>query len=558
MQRAIRERLPAFHWMVEFPEVFYADRPDPLDDDVANRAAYMDAFLGNPPFAGKNAISEVNGEGYIEWLMAIRPDVQGRPNTDLAAYFFRRSADLLGANGTLGLVATNTIAQGDSRLVSLKPLVDGGAIIHAAESCRRWPGTAAVFVAVVHIAFGSVVRATGQRNLDGRVVANIDSRLTDAKERSEPSTLSANDGLAFMGGKLVGAGLAVGVDEHAELVKLDRRNGEVLRPYLGGEELNRNPSGAFERYMIDFSARSLEEASRWPDLLRIIEERVRPARETDKRGTYKTYWWKPGESGGALYAALGGLKQCLVSSRVTKHLAFSLQPTHIFFSENLNVFALGGGTPFAVLQSRVHEAWARLLSSDFGSSSIGAVLRYAATDCFRTFPFPQPSPRAVLPRLEREAHRLYDVRANYMVDENVGLTITYNRLRDPACTDERILALRAMHEELDGAVIAAYAESDPDGRWVEVEVPPFCALTDDDKQNVATFEDAVIDRLFALNARRAAEEKRLGLGEASKKKTSIKKESAAAKPEPVTPKPKRKKNAQDAQLAMPVPDTNES
>jgi hypothetical protein len=55
MQRQLRERVPAFHWWVEFPEVFYGERPDPLDGGRVNRVAWMDAFVGNPPFLGKNA-----------------------------------------------------------------------------------------------------------------------------------------------------------------------------------------------------------------------------------------------------------------------------------------------------------------------------------------------------------------------------------------------------------------------------------------------------------------------------------------------------------------------
>src|SRR5262249_43872722 len=71
MQRAIRERVPVFHWMLEFPEIFYADRPDPLDGGRVNHAAFIDAFVGNPPFAGKNQITESGEEGYLDWLKTI-------------------------------------------------------------------------------------------------------------------------------------------------------------------------------------------------------------------------------------------------------------------------------------------------------------------------------------------------------------------------------------------------------------------------------------------------------------------------------------------------------
>jgi len=141
---------------------------------------------------------------------------------------------------------------------------------------------------------------------------------------------------------------------------------------------------------------------------------------------------------------------------------------------------------------------------------------YCASDAFATFPFPQPEPRTVIPGLEDIGQRLYDLRAKYMVDENVGLTITYNRLKDPACIATRILELRALHEEMDRAVLAAYAEGDPEGRWLEVAVPPYCPLNDADKLAIEAFGDAVIDRLFVLNAKRAKEEAVLGLGAAGK------------------------------------------
>ncbi|MFO0614239.1 MAG: DNA methyltransferase, partial [Polyangiaceae bacterium] len=89
MQEEIRRQIPVFHWMLEFPEVFYAERPDPLEDGQVNRAAYMDAFVGNPPFADKNTVSSTFGEVYIRWLQVVHEGAHG--NADLSAHFFRRS-----------------------------------------------------------------------------------------------------------------------------------------------------------------------------------------------------------------------------------------------------------------------------------------------------------------------------------------------------------------------------------------------------------------------------------------------------------------------------------
>jgi hypothetical protein len=332
-----------------------------------------------------------------------------------------------------------------------------------------------------------------------------------------------------MGGKLVGVGLAVSLNEYAALVAADSRNAEVLRPYLGGEEINSNLLGRFDRYMIDFTKHTLEEAANWPLLLRIAEEKVRPARQRDKRGTYRTYWWRPGESGAALYSALQGLDRCLVTARVTKHLMFSFQPTHVYFAETVYVFALDGDSAFAILQSRIHEGWARLLSS-----SLEDRLRYAASDCFETFPFPLTDPRAVIPELESIGERLYDARARFMIDTNQGLTKTYNALKDPSNEDPRILELRALHEEMDRAVLDAYG-------WGDIPVPPYCPSNDDDRAALQAFEGEVIDRLFVLNAQRAEEEK----ASAAAQPAPARRKSARAK------KPPPSSSNQGPQLALP-------
>ncbi|MGH8580077.1 MAG: DNA methyltransferase [Gammaproteobacteria bacterium] len=165
MQGDIRRRLPLFHWMLEFPEVFYAGRPDPLARDEMNQAAFMDAFVGNPPFAGKNGITATGGEGYLEWLQAVHEDSHG--NADLSAHFYRRASVLLGTHGTIGLMATNTIAQGDTRATGLQVFASDGHVIYDATRSMAWPGQAAVSVAVVHLAKGRLAEGISEFHLDG-------------------------------------------------------------------------------------------------------------------------------------------------------------------------------------------------------------------------------------------------------------------------------------------------------------------------------------------------------------------------------------------------------
>jgi hypothetical protein len=503
LQNEIHERLPVFHWMLEYPEVFHAERPDPLDNDNVNRAAFIDGVIGNPPFLGGKRISTEHGDGYADWLRQMHDSGK---NGDLSAHFFRRADFILGKHGTIGLIATNTISQGDTQAAGLQALSRGGHQIYNATRSMPWPGEAAVAVSVVHSAKGKVQPLVFK--LDGATVGAINSRLRPKPERPNPQALAANANCSFVGSYVLGMGFTLTPEGRDEIVERDPRNADRIFPYLGGEEVNTSPSQSYYRYVINFEQMDLNEAGLWPDLLEIIRTKVKPERDRVRRDAHRKYWWHYADKRPALYEAISSLDRCLVTARVTKHLCISFQPTGRIYAETTAVFALSQHAALAVLQSRIHRPWAWLLSS-----SMKTDLRYAASDCFGTFPFPQPDPRTEIPALEAIGERLYEARAKYMLDTQQGLTKTYNHLKDPTCTDASIVELRRLHEEMDRAVLAEYG-------W-DVEVPPYTSpVTEDEKRRLEAFEDEIIDRLFVLNAERAEQERVLGLGSKKGKKAS--------------------------------------
>lgn len=501
LQHGIRERLPVFHWMLEFPEVFYAERPDPLEDGEMNQAAFMEAFVGNPPFMGGLGHAKKLGSGYLAWLVSIHPDAHG--NADLSAHFFLRAADLVGPHGTIGLIATNTIAQGDTRATGLQALIARGCEIYDATESKPWPGAAAVTVSVVHLALGAPASAIEARRIGGEIVPVINSRLRGKPERPDAVRLRANAAACFLGCKISGQGFTLTPEERDALAAQDPRNAQRIFPYLGGQEVNTSPTQACDRYVIGFGQMELEEAERWPALIAIVRERVKP--ERDRGRLAETPWWLFERARPELSDALAPLEYCIVTSGISKHRVFARVPTSQIFSHNVYVFPLQSFTAFATLQSQLHVAWSGLLSS--GLEDRGG---YRPSDCFETFPFPAPDPRTVHPDLEAAGQRLYESRAAHMIERDEGLTTTYNKLKDPDCNDAQIVELRRLHEEMDAAVLAAYG-------WDDLEVPPYCPTTPAEERTVEAFSDAVIDRLFVLNAERAEEERRRGLGGKSKK-----------------------------------------
>jgi hypothetical protein len=139
-------------------------------------------------------------------------------------------------------------------------------------------------------------------------------------------------------------------------------------------------------------------------------------------------------------------------------------------------------------------------------------LNYSASDCFEPFPFPEEPSFA---KLDSVGERLDNERRAYLTKHAVGLTTTYNRMKDASVTDAEVQALRALHEEVDRAVLAAYG-------WSDIPVPPYCGAT---PAQLEAFEDEVLDRLFDLNARRAEAEKLLAAQSAPAKKATRKKKA---------------------------------
>jgi hypothetical protein len=505
MRAKLRERVPAFHWMIELPEVFFLGREDPLAGGEVNRAAYFDAFVGNPPFSGKNGISETGGPGYLEWLQEVHKHAHG--NADLSAHFFRRADALLGAHGTIGLIATNTIGQGDTRSTGLQPLlVERGYVIYDVTRNLPWPEPgAAVTVSIVHLARGTAAEQRGEVRLhdpdpdDAALVVTrragaINSRLRPTPERADPKALKENGGLSFQGSVVLGMGFVLTHEERATLVTKNSRNAERIFPYIGGEEVNTNPDQGFDRWVINFGQMELSEAERWPDLLAIVRERVKPERDANPRETRRKYWWRFGEAAPAMYDAIRGLSRCLVTARVTKHLCFSFQPTDRVLHEKLIVIPLDSMTVFGVLQSRVHAAWTWLLSS-----TLETRLNYAPSDCFESYPFPERDPARRVLRIEAASEALYRARADRMKSTSRGLTVTYNELGDSENHSPGIEALRRLHVDLDRAVLDAYG-------WNDIPVPVYATPRNrTEREQLEAFENEVIDRLFELNARRSVE-----------------------------------------------------
>ena len=559
--------LAPFHWELEFPEVF--EREPSAESAPASppleKSPGFDAIVGNPPFAGKNSLAAGNVHVYPDWLKQVHAESHG--NADLVAHFFRRAFNLVRQQGAYGLIATNTIAQGDTRASGLRWICKHGAEIFSVRRRVKWPGLAAVVVSVLHIGKGSV---TDRKQIDGRDVERITAFLFHRGGHDDPARLKANAGKSFQGSIVLGMGftfddtdtkgVASPLAEMHRLIEKDPRNQEVIFPYIGGQEVNTSPTHAHHRYVINFrdfplrreaidgcgpvtlgDARGADEpaswmgatdeqrrawlqrgrvpldfpravAEDWPDTLAIIETKVKPTRMTDNRESYRRYWWQYAEKRLELISALTGLERVLAIPQTSNVQALVFLPPTMVYGHTLVVFPMTTHAAFTILQSRFHQIWSAFLGPTMKDD-----LRYTPSDCFDTFPFPQNW--GTDPILEATGQEYYEFRASLLVRNDEGLTKTYNRFHDPYENDAEIAKLRDLHAAMDRAVLDAYGWTDMptdcdflldyeinEEEWGNRKKPYRYRWPDD-------VRDEVLARLLELNAERAAEETRASHGQ---------------------------------------------
>ena len=301
-----------FHWALEFPEVF-------LD-----RGGF-DAFVGNPPFMGGQKITGNLGNDYRDHLVEYLARGK-RGSADLCAYFFLRVEGLLRHGGQFGLIATNTIAQGDTREVGLDQLTANGCVILRAIPSRKWPGAASLEVAHIWLRKGDWKSTF---HINDKPASGITSFLAEPGTVSgPPHRMAANAGKSFQGSIVLGMGFVLEPDEARRLIDRNPSNKDVLFPYLNGEDLNSRSDQSPSRWVINFFDWPLDResvpegydgpvAADYPDCLAIIEKTVKPERLANNDRGAREFWWRFLRPRPELYRTIAGMEKVLVLSLVT-------------------------------------------------------------------------------------------------------------------------------------------------------------------------------------------------------------------------------------------------
>lgn len=481
-----------------------------------------DYLVGNPPFIGNKRMRDNLGDGYVEALRKAwkkdKPDAW-----DFVMFWWHQAGTLIceGSLRRFGLITTNSIVQPFNRAVLEKFTTNSRNPLHLAFAIPNHPWVdssdgAAVRIAMTVVETGlckgrlaeansEVETSSGENRVDLVTrYGTIQPSLRIGVSKSSAVKLKANERLSNRGMTLVGKGFLLSPKEAPRFDGSDSQR--FIKRFLTGRDLAQKTS---ERYAIDlYGLSEARAASLAPDLYQHLLVNVKPERIQNKRKSYRDRWWVFAEPRNSYRDAIEGASSHILSPRTAKHRYFINFPTSTLGESEVITIALFDRFYNGILSSGVHCTWALFLGGRLG---VGNDPRYAI-DCFETFPF--PAPNAALETHIRELGERLDAHRKQQQAAHPDLTMTgmYNvleklRKEEPLTDKDRTIhdnglvsVLKQIHDELDALIMVAYGWADLIG---DNDIPMADRLARGDD----ALEEAILERLVALNHERAEEEK---------------------------------------------------
>lgn len=483
-----------------------------------------DFIIGNPPFLGSKLFRKSGlPDDYVQAMY----DAYEIPNTsDLCCYWLERARfyvetakkyggknfgsvpfgkGIFGggpASVRVGLLATQGIRGTDNRTVlqRIKKIGD----IFFAESDRDWVlDGAAVHVSMIGFDDGSQT----ERTLDGKPARQINVNLTDDQDTTLAKRLAENRGLGFVGACKKGK-FEITVQQARQMIAIGgnpngRSNAEVLVPWYNGIDVLQRYLGD---WIIDFGVHEdISVAGSYEQPFEYVRRYVKPERDKVRNPAEKRRWWMLARPAPDYRKAVCGLQRFVVVSQVAKHRVFCWLETANRPSHALTIFARADDYFMGVLSSSPHVIWSLRMGTQLEDRP-----RYTPTTCFETFALPwspgaEPNkgdkhfplwqrigdaakqlneqreqwlnPPQWIEPLARSVDALDDfadvpAEARPLIRQSAIMALAAKdaRLKKRTLTNlynQRPTWLKIAHEQLDRAVLAAYAATDPEGDWAE-------------------------------------------------------------------------------------------
>ena len=478
-------------------------------------------IVGNPPFIGNKRMRDALGDGYVEALRGAWVRV---PDTsDFVMYWWDQAAELArsGLARRFGLITTNSLKQTfNRRLVKHHLDAKPPLVLVAAIPDHPWVDSATNAAVRIAMTVGTAADSEGTASTvveeseghDGEVEVVLQSKhgrlnadLSCGANVPSAVALTANRGLCFQGYVLVGEGFILDEVAAGAIVESAPREALALRRWKNGRDLSQNTRG---HLVVDLFPHEEDSArASFPHLYQHLLDRVKPFRDQVARKNHRERWWLWGEPRPGLRRATAGLRRVVVTNFAAKHRYFVFEDPTTALDHNLYVIGVDDAFVLGVLSSAVHVSWMLRAGSTLEDRPL-----WINSTCFLPYVFPSDDTGLTTDlstRIRTLAEQL-DAHRKSRQAEHPELTLTgmYNVLeklrtgealtaKDKlAHTQGLVSVLKSLHDDLDAAVLAAYG-------WQDLQA----ALADHTQPEArAAAVETLLERLVALNAKRAAEE----------------------------------------------------
>lgn len=400
-------------------------------------------IMGNPPYIG----SKLQDASQKEDMQIALSDVKDKKGVDyISSWFWKGAKYIKGSKAKYAFVTTNSISQGEQVAMLWKPIFDLELEIFFARTSFKWSNNAKYNAAVTVAIIGVENKQNAQKVLfnerDNKAfyVDNINPYLAASDNVIVAKTYAVPGGLpkAEFGCMPYDNGHLLMTEPEKEIL-LERHPeaNRFIKPIMGSQEFLND----IHRYCL------------WIDDALRKEAEIIPAIKARIDATYN-FRLNESKDGASLavrphqfrehYIINEQSKSKVIVPRVSSerrlYIPIGFLDKNIVISDSAFAIYDAEKWLFALLTSKMHNLWVRAVGG-----SLETRIRYSATLCYNTFPFPKLT-AAEKEELERHAQNILNIR-----DENFDMTL--GEMYNPETMPEE---LRDAHHQLDLAVERIY------------------------------------------------------------------------------------------------------
>lgn len=398
-------------------------------------------IMGNPPYLG----SKLQEDSHKSDMAVALSELKEKKSLDyIASWFWVGAKYIAGTKARYAFVTTNSICQGEQVGMLWKHIFDLGLVISFARTSFKWSNNAKYNAGVTCAIVGVAENYDGLRNLynerEGRSykVPNINPYLTAGENIIVEKTHKTPHGFP----KLCFGCMPY---DNGNLLMTESQKDDFCTNYLQDADLVKRICGSYEfindekRYCFWIDDADLERASNNPHIADCME-RTRQVRlnSSDKAGRelasrphqFREYF-KLTKSSIIVPAVSSERREYIPMGYVDKDTVISNSAFAVYDAELWL---------FGILTSKMHNIWVRAVGG-----SLETRIRYSATLCYNTFPFPKINAMQKA-ELETLAQEVLDIR-----DRHFDMTL--GEMYNPETMPDD---LREAHHRLDLAIERCY------------------------------------------------------------------------------------------------------